>query len=237
MAGNVLITGVSKGLGNAMARLLLERENTVFGLSRSVPENLAGQEAFHFTGVDLADLGTIEDNLSQLLDVQQLDLLILNAGIIGDYGDLFDMPLKEAKKVEDVNLWANKVILDFCRKQKINVGQVVAISSGASVSGARGWSAYGVSKAALNMLIRLYAAEMPETHFCSLAPGVIDTDMQEYLFSLEADDKYTTLGFLQAAKGEGKMPTPDVAAKNILDAFPKIRETIESGAYADIRKL
>lgn len=235
--GNIFITGVSGGLGKAMAEYYIREGSIVYGVSRSTPKELLEYENFTFRSLDLGDLESIPMGLEKLFTEKQFDLFMLNAGIIGQYGDLADISLREAKQIEDVNVWSNKVILDYCLQNKVKVQQVVAISSGASVSNARGWSAYGVSKAALNMLISMYAAEIPDTHFCSLAPGIIDTDMQEYLNSLEADEKYQTLGVLQSAKRSGKMPSPESAAENIIRALPKIRETIKSGGYADVRKL
>lgn len=234
---NIFITGVSTGLGNAMAKYFLDENVNVFGLSRSTPEDLLTYDNFYFKNHDLSNLNGIEGRLDQLLGIQEVDLVVLNAGVIGEYGDLAKISVGDAKRVEDINVWANKVILDYCLVKDISLQQVIAISSGASVSGARGWSAYGVSKAALNMLIQLYAAEMPKTHFCALAPGVLDTGMQEYLYSLDQDDKYPTLGVLQSLKANKKMPSAESAAQDIIDALPKIRETIKSGSYADIRKL
>ena len=91
------------------------------------------------------------------------------------------------------------------------IDQVIAISSGASQSGSRGWNGYSLSKAALNMLVKLYAGERPETHFTSLAPGLIDTAMQDYLTNLPEDSRYAPLEVLKAAKGTPKMPDgPDL---------------------------
>ena len=235
--GNVFITGVSSGLGKAFADYYLTEGETVFGLSRRKPEALMGNEKFSFQPVDLAKLGAIPKCLDRLLPAEPLELVILNAGIIGTFGDLSELPLAEAKHVEDVNLWANKVIFDYLISRKFTVGQVVAISSGASVKGMRGWSAYGISKAALNMLVKLYAHEMPATHLCSMAPGIIETDMQDYLCGLEPGDDYEVIGSLKSARENGYMPSPPVVAAKIAGSFAKIRETATSGAYVDIREL
>lgn len=235
--GNIFVTGVSGGLGKAMAEFFIREGHIVYGVSRNTPKDLLQFENFSFRSLDLGDLESIPACLDTLFTENQFDLFMLNAGIIGQYGDLAEISLQDAKHVEDVNVWSNKVIVDYCLQKKVSVRQVVAISSGASVSDARGWSAYGVSKAALNMLISMYAAEIPETHFCSLAPGIVDTSMQEYLYRLETDEKYQTLGVLQSAKKSGKMPSAEAVAESIIKALPKIRETIRSGGYADIRKL
>jgi benzil reductase ((S)-benzoin forming) len=235
--GNIFITGVSAGLGKAMAEYFIHQNHMVYGVSRRTPDDLLKFDNFSFRNLDLADLESIPACLDALGVEKEFELIMLNAGIIGKYGDISDISLGEAKKVEDVNVWSNKVILDYCVQKGVAMKQVVAISSGASVSDARGWSGYGVSKAALNMLIRMYGAEIPDTHFCSLAPGIVDTGMQEYICGLEANEKYQTLGYLQSAKNSGKMPSAESTAKSIIDALPQIKETIKSGGYTDIRKL
>ncbi len=86
------------------------------------------------------------------------------------------------------------------------------------------------------MLIKLYAGERPETHFTALAPGLIDTAMQDYLTHLPEDPRYEPLKILKAAKGTEKMPDGESCARRLIEAFPRLLK-IESGSYADIRKL
>ena len=113
---------------------------------------------------------------------------------------------------------------------------MVAISTGASQSGNRGWNGYSLSKAALNMLIQLYAGERPETHFTSFAPGLVDTAMQDYLTNLPRDDRYPPLEILKAAKGTESMPDGETCARKLIEVFPKLL-SLASGSYADIRRL
>jgi NAD(P)-dependent dehydrogenase (short-subunit alcohol dehydrogenase family) len=136
----------------------------------------------------------------------------------------------------EVNLWSNKWILDCLFKDGPTVKQVVAISSGASVSGSRGWNGYSLSKAALNMMVKLYAGEILDTHFCSFAPGLIDTSMQAYISGLPDDERFSTVGRLKLARGTEEMPDPDKAAEMLTEAFPKLMD-FPSGSFVDVRKL
>ena len=86
------------------------------------------------------------------------------------------------------------------------------------------------------MLIKLYAGERSKTHFTSLAPGLIDTAMQDYLTSLPEDPRYKPLDILKAAKGTDTMPDGETSAQRLIEAFPKLLH-VESGKYVDIRKL
>lgn len=237
MGEGVLITGVSSGLGQALARLYLERDCTVYGFSRREPAELGKQGDFRFASVDLKDFKTTAECLDHLIAGGNIQLVILNAGILGTFGDMTSTALDVMKEVMDVNLWANKVVLDNLFQQGVAPRQVVAISSGASVSGARGWNAYGISKAALNMMMKLYAADRPGTHFCALAPGLVDSSMQDYLCNLPGDDEFPVLRKLQGAKNTIYMPTPDEAAQLVADCIDKLPAVVKSGAYTDVREF
>ena len=102
--------------------------------------------------------------------------------------------------------------MDWLRARFVDAGkpvaQIVMIFSGATVLGNRGWPGYGLSKAALNMLAKLYAHDFPDTHISALAPGIIDTAMMEHL-CVEADaEAYPALKRLRDARGTPDMPTP-----------------------------
>lgn len=234
---NVLITGNSSGLGYGFTEEFVSRGYAVYGLSRRGCSELEG-EIFDLQ-CDLADFSSIGPALDVLLrDAKTLDLVILNAGILGDIKDLQNTSVEEIREVMDVNVWANKLIMDWLIKSGITVQQIVLISSGAAVNGSRGWSAYALSKATLNMLTMLYAAEFPDTHLCALAPGLVDTAMQDYLCDADKVDSsaFPSIERLRGARGTESMPTPRVAAKLIADAIPGLK-AYPSGCFQDIRKL
>ncbi len=234
---NIFITGTTSGLGFGLAKFYLHKGHTVFGISRSLSEELKAFENYEFLVQDISHFGEIETNFGSFLKgVKKLDLVILNAGMLSKIKDLKDTGLDEIKRIMDVNVWANKVIIDTLFQQTETITQVVAVSSGASVSGARGWNAYSLSKATLNMLINLYAKEKPQTHFCALAPGLIHTKMQDYIYSLEEEEKYPVIKKLKEARGTSKMPDPAEAAEAISKGIEDARN-YESGLFLDIRKM
>jgi NAD(P)-dependent dehydrogenase (short-subunit alcohol dehydrogenase family) len=236
MQETILITGVSSGLGHGLAKIYLEQGAQVYGCSRRAPDDLI-QSGLHFASVDLSDGKAGPEKLSNLIgDVERFDCVILNAGKLGEIRDMKDAPLEDLRETMEINVWANKWILDMIFEQASEVKQVVGISSGASHSGSRGWNGYSLSKASLNMLIKLYAGERPSTHFTSFAPGLVDTAMQDYLTDLPADERYKPLEILKSAKGTDKMPDSATCAQMLIDAFPKLLER-PSGEFADIRKL
>jgi len=237
-AKNILITGASAGIGLGLAEAMLARGERVFALQRrSSP--LVGRSGFAEACQDLADFSALPAQLGKLLGgVAELDRIVLNAAVGAEPRDLMDTPLEELRRLMDINTWSNKVLLDAVFRSGVRVKQVIGISSGAAVRGSRGWNGYSLSKAAFAMLIQLYAAERPETHFCSLAPGIVQTRMQDDLLALSAEQRrqFPVVERLLAARGTADMPTPEVAAPLLLDAFERaLREP--SGAFLDLRQL
>lgn len=236
---NILITGCSSGLGYGLAAHYLDKGYKVYGISRKANDWLNKKPGFYYLSQDLADFEGLRNHLPDFLkNAISFDLVILNAGILNDIKDLKDTSMDNIKQVMDVNVWSNKVLIDILFKELDSVRQIVAISSGAAVSGSRGWNAYSLSKATLNMLIDLYSKEHNNCHFCALAPGLIETGMQDYLNTLpeEYDIKYPLVKKLKQARGTGKMPKPIEAARIIADAIVKVI-AYESGSFLDVREL
>lgn len=236
MAENILITGVSSGLGYGLAKVYLKRGAQVYGCSRRAPEALV-RAGLHFQMIDLSDPTAGPAALHDLIDaVGHFDCVLLNAAKLGEIRDMAATPLADLRETMEINVWANKWMLDSLFDGRRTIGQVIAISSGASQSGSRGWNGYSLSKAALNMLIKLYAGEQRDTHFTALAPGLIDTAMQDYLTALPADERYPPLKILRAAKGTDQMPDGETCARKLIEFLPKLR-SYPSGQYVDVRKL
>ncbi len=228
----VFITGVSSGIGLALASQYLAEGHEVYGLSRRPCPNKGVQ----WLACDLSKLEDIEPLLSQLLSaIDQIDSAILNAGVLGEIKDLQDAALKDLKQSMDINLWSNKVIIDYICKEK-RTEQIITLSSGASVNGSRGWNGYSLSKAALNMMTSLYAKEFTETHFCAFAPGLVDTAMQDQLCSIDDIGNFTSLERIQSARGTENMPSADELAIKLANVFEELR-SYPSGSFVDIRKM
>ena len=228
-----LITGTSSGLGRGLAASLLKRDWRVYGCSRR-PSDLSG---LHEARIDLTDHAALPGMLDTLLDeVPGLDLVVLNAGVLGEIRDISQTPLDDLKEVMEVNVWSNKTILDWLTARGRPVGQILMISSGAAVLGNRGWSGYALSKATLNMLAKLYAHEFPDTHITALAPGIIDTAMMDTLCERSDATRFPALERLRRARGTPAMPDPEEAALRILSVLPALRKR-PSGSFVDIREI
>ena len=229
MQKNILITGCSSGLGLALTNYYLEKGFKVYGISRTK----LNIENINFTHIifDLSEVSKIKEILAPIIqDILQIETVFLNAGMLGKIRVLDELSTDEMEEVYKLNVYANKELLDILKK--IKVKNILAISSGASITGYKGWGAYSLSKAGVNMLINLYSNEMLNTKLLAVAPGVIKTPMTDYI-RFELDENI----FPSAKKlNEGLVHTPLETAMKIDNLINKIDE-FKSGTYVDVRKI
>lgn len=235
---NIFISGTSSGIGWGLAKYYLAQGHQVYGVSRRSPKDLISSQNYSHLSCDLSDFENNELQLSIFLqNVKKIDLAILNAGVLGDISDLKHQSVSQIKSVMDINVWSNKVVIDTLNNQLNELTKVVAISSGASISGNRGWGAYSLSKAAINMLIQLYANENSNTSYYAFAPGLVDTAMQDYLCSGDLDiTTFPSAQKLINARNTEAMPNAENAGEILAKGIEKLN-LLPSGSFADIRKL
>ena len=229
MKKNILITGCSSGLGLALTNYYLQKGFKVYGISRNKPE-IQNQNFIHIS-FDLSKISEIKTSLTTILkEIKNLDLVFLNAGMLGKIKILQELSIEEMQEVYNLNVYANKELLDIL--MQIDVKNIFIISSGASKTGYKGWGSYSLSKAGVNMLVNLYSNEMFNTKIIALAPGVIKTPMTDYI-RFELDENI----FTSAKKlNEGLVLTAFETAIKI-DAFVNRIDEFETGSYVDIRQI
>ncbi len=151
----ILITGASSGIGAELARqyaspeneliLLARREDKLFKLRSELFEKVKSVD------VVIADVTQFDELQKKIDSIGSVDLVILNAGI--SIGHSFDItPIRDFKKLYDVNLFANHAILEILlpKLQEQKSGKIVFISSLASLISMPSSKAYSSSKRALN---------------------------------------------------------------------------------------
>ena len=224
------VTGNSSGLGLGLSEVLLDQGWHVYGCSRRGC-NLTGDISDVIC--DLANLDAIEAALNELLGhIDELDLVILNAGKNAGMKLMTDTPMAEIKNVMDINVWANKIIFDWLKSNVPSIGQIILVTSGAGVGGNKGWSSYALSKATLNMLAKLYAHEFAPTHVAAIAPGVTMSEMLgQHLDSIDLES-FPTLRHFVEAREVGTIQSPAEAARRMLNVREKLKEHA-SGRYFD----
>jgi NAD(P)-dependent dehydrogenase (short-subunit alcohol dehydrogenase family) len=190
---SALVTGASRGLGRALAEQLAAAGARVVLVARSEPElarvteaiRTAGGEAHALVG-DVSrkeDVYPIAGAAAEL--VGPIDLLIHNASSLGPtpLRLLLDTECEDLSRVLETNLVGpfrlSRAIAGSMALRK--TGTILHVSSDASVNAYEGWGAYSVSKAALDHLSRLWAAELAErgVRVLSVDPGEMDTLMHK----------------------------------------------------------
>ncbi|GAB6044989.1 SDR family NAD(P)-dependent oxidoreductase [Caminibacter profundus] len=215
----VLITGINRGIGYGLVRECLKRDYEIFAIGRSNPfDNI------NFYKCDLRAIENLQDAVRYFST--EFDLVILNAGILGEIKELKKWSVKELEDIFLVNVWSNKVLIDLLAPIS---RKIVAISSGAAKNGNAGWGGYSISKCALNMMVKIYAKEV-DTKIYALAPGVIDTDMVQKVISGDRE-KFESLNRVDLSKLPIEIGVKKVVkAIDMLDSFP-------SGSFLDVREL
>jgi NAD(P)-dependent dehydrogenase (short-subunit alcohol dehydrogenase family) len=186
-----LVTGGSRGLGGALGRELARRGARVVLIARSREElealvrgiRAGGGEAHGLVG----DVGREEDAARLAGEAAALsgppDILVHAASTLGrtPLEALVDTAPADFERVLQVNLLGPfRLTLAVAGSMLVRRrGLVVAVSSDAAVVPYPRWGAYGVSKAALDHLLRIWAAELAGTgvRFVSVDPGEMDTEM------------------------------------------------------------
>lgn len=175
LAGRVaLVTGASRGIGAAIARAyaregadLILTARTVGGLEELDDEirRINGKTSL-LVPFDLKDFDAI-DRLGAALYERfgRLDVLVGNAGALGTLSPLGHISPKEFQEVIDLNLTANWRLIrsmDPLLRQS-EAGRAIFLTSGAARGPRAYWGTYAISKAALEMMVGIYAQEIQQT--------------------------------------------------------------------------
>jgi NAD(P)-dependent dehydrogenase (short-subunit alcohol dehydrogenase family) len=191
-----LITGASRGLGLALARQLASRGWSLI-LDARGPEALeaARAELSRRTDViaiagDVADeahrqaLAAAAQSAGGRRSSASLDAVVNNAGILGPSPQppLLDYPLDVLKQVYRTNVVAPLAVLQAVRETLKPGARVINITSDAGVEAYPGWGGYGSSKAALEQLSAVLAAENPSLRVYWVDPGDMRTQMHQEAF-------------------------------------------------------
>lgn len=243
-----IITGTSRGIGEAIAESLTEEKNHVIGISRtenkSLKEKLDHSGAvFNFWPIDLSDVEgaevAFEKNLQNLDAQYESVTLINNAGLLEPIDQIINTKASGVVKHMNVNLTSLMVLTaSFVRHfNKHPKKEIVSISSGAAYNPYTGWGSYCASKAGSLMFSKVLAEEqqsaMHPAKVISLAPGVVETGMQRTIRSKNKDqfpniDKFIELkekDILSNAKNVG-----ETIVNTILD-----NHKIKNGEEIDLR--
>lgn len=183
-----VITGASRGLGLALARALAARR-------WSLVLDARGAHALQSAAAELAELtevvavaGDVADEAHRdaLLDAagEQVDLLVNNASVLGPSPQpgLGSYPIDQLERVYWVNVLAPLALAQLSLPRLPVGGCIVNVTSDAAVEPYEGWGGYGSSKAALEQISAILAAEHPAIRVYAVDPGDMRTRMHQEAF-------------------------------------------------------
>ncbi len=240
-----IVTGASRGLGLAITEQLLAQGHQVLALSRHPPSGPAAS-ARNLTvwSADLADPMAVAQRLHDWLHAQAATpplsvSLINNAGVVPAPGPLQATPDAELSRALRVNLEAPLLLSSAFLRATANwkmPRKLLLVSSGLGRWAMAGSALYCASKAGMDHLARSLALEqaaLPNgAQVVSLAPGIIDTDMQLQLRGADPTH-FPEQARFAAMKDEGRLDSPAQAATRLLRYLA--RPDFGSNPVADVR--
>jgi NAD(P)-dependent dehydrogenase (short-subunit alcohol dehydrogenase family) len=183
-----IITGASRGLGLALARVLAGRGwRLVVDARERGPLEAAARELQVKTEV-VALPGDVADDWHRAALVAAagdgLDLLVNNASILGPSPQppLATYPLGELERVYRINVVAPLALIQRALPALKPGAKILNITSDAAVEPYEGWGGYGSSKAALEQISRILGAERPELRVYAVDPGDMNTRLHQEAF-------------------------------------------------------
>ncbi len=180
-----IVTGASRGLGLALAHALGQRGWRVVADARGAAALEQATESL--TGV-VAVPGDVTDaeHRSALMAAagEPIDVLVNNASLLGPSPQpaLADYPLDELRRVYEANVVAPLALFQLARPRLAPQAAILNITSDAAVEPYEGWGGYGSSKAALDQLTAILAAEHLDLRVYAVDPGDMRTQMHQEAF-------------------------------------------------------
>jgi benzil reductase ((S)-benzoin forming) len=239
-----IVTGHSRGLGEAVAADLLGRGIAVLGLSRAANDTLASRHPglLQQTLLDLADTAPLQawlqsGVLAQLLQGARQVLLLNNAGVVQPIGALGGLDAAALARALALNVTAPLLLANALVAATGDAVErrVLHVSSGAGRKPYAGWSLYCATKAALDMHARASQLDaVPGLRIASVAPGVIDTDMQAAIRATPEGD-FPLRERFEALKRDGQLEPPAQVARKLVDHL--LSPDFGDEAVTDLREL
>ncbi len=203
----ILITGVSKGLGRALADTYMAEGHTVIGCGRD-PEKIldlrfAAAEPNRFDIVDVAQANKVDvwhETVSATHGAP--DLIINNAAIVNNPAPLWEVPSDAFAKLIAINVTGSFNVIHAFLPEMIEAGKgvMVNLSSDLGRSTSPEFAPYCASKYAIEGLTQALAQELPDPLAAiALNPGVVATDMLRQGWSAEADSYPTAEEWVKGA--------------------------------------
>ncbi|MCF8199485.1 MAG: SDR family oxidoreductase [Sulfuritalea sp.] len=239
-----VLTGHTRGLGAAIARNLLARNVSVLAIARHRNAELGARhpELLQQVELDLADPAALQDWLEsgaqhRFFSDSTTALLINNAGVLQPIGPAGTLDITAVGRAVALNVATPLILASamIAATNKLSDRRILHVSSGAAQNAYPGWSIYCASKAALDHHARCLALEETDSlRVCSLAPGVIDTDMQTEIRAC-TEKQFPPREKFVALKNERQLALPADAAARLVAYL--LSQKFGQTAVTDLRTL
>ena len=191
-----LITGASRGIGRAVAKLLAQSGAHVIVMARTVgaleklDDEIREMPSDGYATIIPCDLrkGELIDTLGPHLAERfgGLDILVANAGMLGPLTPVSHLDPKKMQEILCVNVEANLRLIRTLDPllRASDAGRALFVTSGMAEKCTAYWGGYAASKAALSALVKTYAAEVEDSYLKVnlMRPGVVDTQLLQDAF-------------------------------------------------------
>jgi benzil reductase ((S)-benzoin forming) len=240
----IILTGHTRGIGAAMAEQVLSRGFPVLGLARKSNAALIERYPDTLTEVvlDLSDTTAFArwlqgDTLARFVADADTVLLINNAGMLQPVGAIEGQDVRAIANSVSLNVAAPLMLATAVAAASTHASdrRIVHISSGAGRNAYPGWSIYCATKAALDHHARAATLDQNRAlRICSVAPGVVDTDMQAEIRGSDLD-RFPLRARFEELKRNGQLATPEESAKKVIDYA--LSDLFGQTPVADVREL
>lgn len=237
----IIITGASKGIGSALYEQLTAQGKTVIGLARTNTNDLQ-----QFVQTDLTELHTLPNIIKEMIeryrDQARSFTLINNAGTVEPIGLVGKIEAHKMGQATQLNLLAPMILCNtFIQELETFSGEknIVNISSGAGRKPYAGWGVYCTTKAGLDHFSTVVYEEQKRAsnpvNIVSIAPGIIDTNMQAVIRASE-EEEFPLLERFKDYKTAGVLSSPAETASKLI-AFYQSEKFKDSEPIVDIRTV
>ena len=211
----MIITGVSSGIGLAVAAEALRLGWHVEGIGRNAPTLLTEHSRGAFTRCDLSDRASLK-GLS-LVSNQSFDLTVLvnNAGTLGPVKPSYKASWEEIDHCITLNTSSAMLLSAKFLSEVTGEKQIYFTGSGAAAYAIEGWSAYCASKAAVHMYAEVLAKEHPGNRIHAFMPGKVNTPMQAEIRATSTEDFPDVTHFVEEFES-GNLVLPETVASTLL---------------------
>lgn len=218
-AKTIVITGASRGIGAGMAEEFARMGHQLALCARTCPTAPAGSRNL-CESVDVTDTEAMEAFATRVAtELGPVDLWINNAGILGTIAPIRDLSPADFQQLMNINVLGvfNGSRSFIQHRRSIGGGGVlINISSGAALRGVAGWGAYCASKAAVDRFSEALAQEEADSHIqiLSVAPGVVDTDMQANIRA-SSEENFPAVERFRQMKASNQFNTAPFVAREL----------------------